>query len=172
MKRKTTEKKPPLEKGDIIHLNIDNYDSANIVRQNITAKYTAVDLKTKKESRHVLHHFYDIEARDFRKGLKDPNHTYTILYGATGLIKRKGETYYKDLCWFSIGCKGVDYDHAYLVTTLSIDNYGKYIFWEASNPEPGQHRVKGYVFHPEEVTRFNKDMVTLFRVVKKNPACL
>ena len=57
MKRKTTEKKPPLKKGDNIYLNIDNYDSANIVRQNITAKYTAVDLKTKKESRHVLHHF-------------------------------------------------------------------------------------------------------------------
>ena len=175
MKRKTTPKKPPLKKGDDIYNNVDNSKYRNILLQNITAKYTVIDIKTKKKTEHKIQGIHEVEPRfagDCGKGTRDPLYTYTLLYGVTKFIKRKGETYIEDTYWVNIGCKGgEDFDRSAVISELSIANYGKYIFWEYGKSDPDQRfkRLRNFTFHPEEVARFNKDMEKLFRVVKRNP---
>jgi hypothetical protein len=172
MKRKTTPQKPPLKKGDNIDNNVDNSKYRNILLQNITAKYTVIDIKMKKKTEYKIQGIHEVEPRDFRKGNKDPLYTYTLLYGVTKFIKRKGETYIEDVCWVNIGCKGgEDFNRSSVISELSIANYGKYIFWEYGKSDPSQRfkHLRKFTFHPEEVARFNKDMEKLFRVVKRNP---
>lgn len=172
MTRKRTPSKPALvTKDGYSHMNVESSSSCNIILNNIVAKYAVLDLATKKSSTHRIHHVYGIETRDFRKALNDPAHTYSFLYGITRLIKRKGEKYMDDVCFISVGGKGVSYKYNRLITSLEIANYGKYVFWDVGVENPGQpfQHLKHCRFHPEEVTRFNKDMATLFRVVARNP---
>lgn len=172
MKRKTMPKKPSLRKGDNIHTNLDNSIYRSVILQNITATYTVIDIKTKKKTKHKLQYIHLVEPRDYRKINKDPLYIYTLLYGVTKLIKRKGETYVGDWLTILIGCRGGEnFDRERMISELSIDNYGKYIFWEFGKSDPTQRfkNLRKFTFHPEEVARFNKDMEKLFRVVKRNP---
>lgn len=164
--------KPPYRpKNGMCCPNVDSVQDGDIIKDNITLEYTLLDVQSGTVTKSKLNHFHDIEVRDFRKGCKDPCHTYTLVYGATRLIKRKGEQYVDDFCWLSVGCKGSDYKPTAVVLEAHIKNYGRYNFWETGvTDQAQQHRfVKGCKFNPEEMVRFNKDMATLFRVLKKNP---
>jgi len=171
MKRNHINKKPPLKKGNDIYLNIDNSKYRNIMLSNITASYTVFNIKKKEFTKHKIQYIHEVEPRDFRLGNHDPLYIYTLLYGVTKIIKKKDERYIDDICWINIGCKGgEDFNRDFFISELSIDNYGKYIFWELDKTNSQHFKyIKNFVFHPEEVARFNKDMATLFRVVKKNP---
>ena len=172
MTRKRKPSKPALvTKDGWSHMNVESSSYCNIMLRNITATYTVFDLATKISTIRRINHVHLIEPRDFRKALQDPTHTYSILYGVTKLIKRKGEKYLDDICFISVGGKGASYGYDRLITSLEIDNYGKYVFWEVGvdNTDQPFKYLKNCRFHPEEVTRFNKDMATLFRVVARNP---
>jgi len=171
MPKKPISNIPPVKDRDgISHEQIDHYGDGNIIRTGITLNCTILDLKTGKSRIKKMKYFLGIEPRDFRKGCNDPYRIYTIVHGFDSLIRRNGELYYGDLYWFSLGCKGTDHEHQWLVTRASVENYGNYIFWEPGVSDPEQHFKfkRKCKFNPEEVVRFNKDMAALFRVAKKN----
>jgi len=171
MKRTKKPVKPPMTGADgATHKNIESSYYCKAIRARIKAHYTVVDLKTKKPSVHTLDYVHEVEPREFRKGLTDPTHTYTILYGMN-LFKWKGERYIDDVSWISVGCKGLDYEYERMVTEVTIDNVGHYQFWEVGVPdtEHAFRHIKKCKFHPEEVERFNKDMKSLLAIARRNP---